>query len=204
MTEPKISSSSGMQASLEKCLDELAAIEIDFRTLTDDIPDAHLRWSPDSGGWSILHCLAHVNRTTEQYLPQIDTAIERGRRRNMTGDKPSRGTLIGSWLIDSLEPPVKRRFKAPKTFQPPPDPDVDTLEHFVRLRSELRERIVRSSGLDIGRIRLSSPAMKILRVSLGQAFRLLAAHDRRHLWQAHNVKRNRSFPGGATWSRSLR
>jgi hypothetical protein len=169
MTEPKISSSNGMEATLEKCLDELATIETDFTTLTSDIPEAHLRWSPDSGGWSILHCLAHVNRTTEAYLPNIDTAIERGRHRKIVGNRSSRGTLLGSWLIDSLEPPVKRRFKAPRIFQPPADPDANTMEEFVRIRNEVRQRIVSSSGLDIGRVRLSSPAMKILRVSLGEA-----------------------------------
>ena len=174
----------------------LETIETDLRALTDGLSETGLRWRPTAGAWSILHCLEHVNRTTEMYLPNIDAAIERGRRRKTIGGKSSGGTLLGSWLIQSLEPPVKRRFKAPKTFQPMPDPDRDAVGNFVRLRSELRERIGRSSGLDLGRIRLSSPAMKILRVSLGQAFRVLAAHDRRHLWQAHNVKRNEAFPGG--------
>ena len=187
---------SGTEPTLQKCLDELETIESDLRALTDGLSETGLRWRPGSGAWSILHCLEHVNRTTEVYLPNIDAAIERGRRRKTIGGKSSRGTLLGSWLIKSLEPPVKRRFKAPKTFQPLPDPDRDAVGNFVRLRSELRERIGRSSGLDLGRIRLSSPAMKILRVSLGQAFRVLAAHDRRHLWQAHNVKRNEAFPGG--------
>ena len=186
----------GTEPTLQKCLDELETIESDLRALTDGLSETGLRWSPGSGAWSILHCLEHVNRTTEVYLPNIDAAIERGRRRKTIGGKSSRGTLLGSWLIESLEPPVKRRFKAPKTFQPLPDPDRDAVGNFVRLRGELRERIGRSSGLDLGRIRLSSPAMKILRVSLGQAFRVLAAHDRRHLWQAHNVKRNEAFPGG--------
>ncbi len=186
----------GTEPTLQKCLDELETIETDLRALTDGLSETGLRWRPTAGAWSILHCLEHVNRTTEMYLPNIDAAIERGRRRKTIGGKSSGGTLLGSWLIQSLEPPVKRRFKAPKTFQPMPDPDRDAVGNFVRLRSELRERIGRSSGLDLGRIRLSSPAMKILRVSLGQAFRVLAAHDRRHLWQAHNVKRNEAFPGG--------
>jgi hypothetical protein len=33
-----------------------------------------------------------------------------------------------------------------------------------------------------------------LKFTLGQAFRLLAAHERRHLWQARNVRNAPNFP----------
>ena len=121
----------GTEPTLQKCLDELETIETDLRALTDGLSETGLRWRPTAGAWSILHCLEHVNRTTEMYLPNIDAAIERGRRRKTIGGKSSGGTLLGSWLIQSLEPPVKRRFKAPKTFQPMPDPDRDAVGNFA-------------------------------------------------------------------------
>ena len=63
---------SGTEPTLQKCLDELETIESDLRALTDGLSETGLRWRPGSGAWSILHCLEHVNRTTEVYLPNID------------------------------------------------------------------------------------------------------------------------------------
>ena len=40
-----------------------------------------------------------------------------------------------------------------------------------------------------------SPVTKLLRLSLGQEFALLIAHEQRHLWQARQVRANPQFPG---------
>ena len=43
-------------------------------------------------------------------------------------------------------------------------------------------------GLDITRIRVTSPFNTSLRYSAYSALHILAAHERRHLWQAENVR----------------
>ena len=37
-------------------------------------------------------------------------------------------------------------------------------------------------GVDLGRARMSSPFVKILRFSVGAAFGILLSHNRRHIW----------------------
>jgi hypothetical protein len=49
------------------------------------------------------------------------------------------------------------------------------------------DRLRQASGLDLARARVSSPAARWLTMSLGSGFALMAAHERRHLWQARRV-----------------
>jgi hypothetical protein len=45
----------------------------------------------------------------------------------------------------------------------------------------------------LGRVKVRSPAMKLLRFPLGGLFAIMAAHERRHLWQAQQVSRMATF-----------
>ena len=49
------------------------------------------------------------------------------------------------------------------------------------------DRLRQSSGLDLARARVSSPAVNWLRIPLGSSFAVMAAHERRHLWQAARI-----------------
>ena len=51
------------------------------------------------------------------------------------------------------------------------------------------DRLRQANGLDLARARVSSPVARWLRLSLGSGFALMAAHERRHLWQARRDHR---------------
>jgi hypothetical protein len=63
------------------------------------------------------------------------------------------------------------------------------------MHAGLIDRVRRSSGLDLGRIKFRSPLIPLLRLSLGTWFQFLLAHERRHLWQARQVRQELRFPG---------
>jgi hypothetical protein len=56
------------------------------------------------------------------------------------------------------------------------------------------DRLRQANGLDLGRARVSSPVAAWVRLSLGSAFALMVAHERRHLWQARGITRLEGFP----------
>jgi hypothetical protein len=102
------------------------------------------------------------------------------------------------WFTGALEPPPRRAFKAPGKFQPPPHeqlPLAAVTAEFRRLQDELDGRLVASDGLHLAKLKLRSPAAPLLRLRLGGAFEILAAHQRRHLWQAEQVRQAEGFPG---------
>ena len=65
----------------------------------------------------------------------------------------------------------------------------ETLERFDYLQQEVQVRIDRSAGLAVDRLRMVSPFEARMKYNLYAAFSLIAAHQRRHLWQAEQVKK---------------
>jgi len=175
------------------------------RELAGSLDGARLRWRPGPDRWSVADCLEHLVLTGEEYLPALDGAIEEARRKGWTGPEPYRRTLLGRWLPGTLEPPPRFRVPAPKVARPrrtstPPGPGPDDagdeLARFLALRGRFGRRLEEADGLDLGRARMSSPFLPLVRLDLDSAFRLIAAHERRHLWQAEQVTQMEGFPRG--------
>ena len=163
-------------------------------------PD-QLRWRPADDRWSIAECLEHLVLTGEVYLGALDEVIERGRSRGRTAGGRYRPSRIGRWVARSLEPPPGLKLPAPGMVRPELEPAEawgdgrgDPLTAFLDLRKGFRERLLAADGLDLGRIRMSSPFFALVRFDLGSAFRIVAAHERRHLWQARQVRATEGFP----------
>ncbi len=153
-------------------------------------------WRPSPKRWSVAECLNHLNVTVTKYLPRIGAMIARGRAEGRTARGPFRHPFVGNWFIRMLEPPPRRRFRVPGVFAPLPGvPAEALLPEFERLRAELLAKIQEADGLDLAALRTASPAAPSLYLSLGQCFGALAAHDRRHLWQARGVMGEQGFPG---------
>jgi hypothetical protein len=64
---------------------------------------------------------------------------------------------------------------------------------FIAIHDQLLELILKSNGLDLARIKVGTLFPRV-KFSLGQRFALLAAHDRRHLRQGWEVRRQPNFP----------
>lgn len=146
------------------------------------------------GSWSVAECLAHLIATGQAVIPKLERGIERGKAKGWYSDGPYRygvlGNMFVSWSSDDILPP-RKPLRAPKLYTPPPGPDRPieaTLAGFETLQDDYAKVVERADGLDLGRIKVSSPVTRLLRLSLGQWFRLLAGHQRRHLWQAGQVK----------------
>lgn len=146
------------------------------------------RPAPDQ--WSIGECLTHLNITSEQFIPLIDDAIRDGRARKLEANGPYGKGLIGWALQRFLEPPYKIKTRTPTAFNPVTvDPMPDSLDRFDYLQLEVQVRIDRSAGLALDRLRLVSPFDPRIKYNLYAAFCLIATHQRRHLWQAEQVKK---------------
>lgn len=158
----------------------------DVRALVERLDDATLFRRPAEHRWSVGEHMAHVGLTVGPYLPALEAALEKGKARGWTApDGPFRGTWLGHWFVQSMEPPPKRRMKTFGKMIPPAPAELsraEIMEGFGRVQDGLLATMDRAEGLDLGRIRVRSPAVWILRLPLIQAFEALAAHTDRHLW----------------------
>ena len=174
---------------------EFEAVLADSGAVAGVLDDRRLEWRPGAGRWSVAECLSHLNVTAAKYLPHIDEMIARARAEGRTGRGPFKHPWIGTWFVRLLEPPPRRRLRVPGVFAPAPGVAPGSLlPEFRRLREALLLRIEAADGLDLAAVSTASPAARFLTLTLGQCFAALAAHDRRHLWQARRVVEHPDFP----------
>lgn len=175
---------------------QFEALKAEAQTLVAGLDEDAFNWKPAPDSWSVGECLDHLNVTGTLLLPNLDTAIERGRARNKTGDGPFTYGWVGRWWIDTNKP-SGRRAKTPNVFVPSSSTlhKQETLEAFLALQDALIQRIRAADGLDLRRVKAPSAAIPLLRFSIGVWFESTLAHERRHLAQAQRVIAHADFPG---------
>ncbi len=174
--------------------DAVARMEALVRGLTPE----QRRWRPRADSWSVTECLDHLNRSVALYLKVMRVSFERERQNASLPRKSFRIGFLARQFVRFLEPPYRLRAKAVKSISPPSDLNpVEVEKEFYRLRLDLRGFVLEASHVDMGAIRFASPLAPILKFNLAEAVQVLAAHDRRHLWQAENVTKSPDFPSGS-------
>ena len=163
--------------------------------LATPLRDDQFTWSSGPGHWSIAHCYDHLNVTARRYLPMLDESIAEAIRRGLYGEGPYAYAWLGRLFVYLNEPPPRLRVKAPAAMLPAPDrPRAEIVSALRAYQVQFVDRLRQANGLDLARARVSSPVARWVRMSLGSGFALMAAHERRHLWQAKKLTEHAGFP----------
>ena len=185
-------------ADVDGLLAEIERQRHEATDLFESVSTDAARWRPDESRWSMTGHLAHVGLVNEAYLGRIDEVVSAARAEGAAppmSDGPYRHPWISTWFVGTMEPPVKRRMKTLRPMVPEPDVDPDAaLSTFHAHQAKLLSLVEASRGMDLGKIRFSSPFFALLRFSLGTGFDLLLAHNRRHLWLIRELQEHADFP----------
>ena len=180
-----------MNAAIQSLLDQIAANKAAGQAVAAGLSDEQLNWHATKDSWSIAECLQHLNVGVTKTLPAFDRAIGEGRSNNWLASGPFRYGWFSRMMVASMEPPPKFRMKAPRLMQVSVGGTyrgADLLPEFADVRDQLAARVRQADGLDLAHVRTISPVNRLLRMPLGAYFDFIIAHDRRHLWQARNVR----------------
>lgn len=190
-----VSDSAPLVSDLQGYRQQIEALNKDARDLLAGLSEAQVNWRPTPAHWSVAECLDHLTVTNRELMKPIEAAIEDGRARGLTGLGPFRYGIIGNMIVRSMEPPAKMKFKAPTIFKPRPDQSLEVVARdFFAAQNELLRLIMEANGINLARVKVASPVTKLIKLSLGQSFGLIITHNRRHLWQARQVRENPAFP----------
>jgi hypothetical protein len=178
-----------LPAELQGLLDAIGACERDAETLLVDLTEPELNWQERPGvSWSVGQCLDHLAVMNPFYLSSFVPLVVAAR-----GAGPFRGlasTPGGNWFVGSLEPPVTRRMKSPSPAVPASTVSRDAiLDTYKRSHDPYRALVLASADVDVTRVKGPNPFFKMIAMRVSTVLKIIPAHDRRHLWQAANVKR---------------
>lgn len=192
---PRTSNAGLLSPELTGLLAQLAAIRDECTEILGGLSEVQLNWRASPERWSIAQNLTHLVVIGRLYLPQFDAAIRHAREKGWRKSGPFEYGSIGNWVIAELEPPPRRRLRAPRMFKPQPVQPLELVrEAFLVLQGELEQRVHSANGIDLKRAKVATVFSRFVRLSLGQAFQALLAHERRHLWQARQVRADGGFP----------
>jgi DinB family protein len=182
-----------LPADLQKLADALDAAERDARALVAGLTEEQGAWRTDEGSWSVAECLDHLATANRIYLGAMRPAAARalGQRSRRRG--PAEPGVVGGWFVQYLEPPVNPRFKskAPRTIRPRTAPALsDAFTAFLASQDEVRTFLRTFAGIDLSGVHFPNPFIRGVRFSLATGLHVIAAHERRHLWQAWRVRRS--------------
>jgi hypothetical protein len=166
---------------------DIASVTIKSENLRDRYHVVSFSQRPRPNSWSATECFDHLVRTTNAFLPAISAAIAHAPKFRI--DRSLRAGVIASLFVRRLEPPYRLRFKVLAPLTPKQQEFEAAWTDFLASQSRLSETVHSATGFAIDRVHIKSPVYGRIRYNVYGAFRILAAHQRRHLWQIEQILR---------------
>ena len=178
-----------LPVDLQRLIDVMDAADRAAEALVTNLTDEQFFWRPDGGTrWSVALCLDHLAVANTVYGSAIAAALAAARERGWVRREPARPGFFGRKFAESLEPPAKRKTKAPAKITPRMSRTRDEiLTAYRAAHDQIRQSIRDAATLDVNRATFRNPFIPLIKVKVSTAFHVVAAHDRRHLWQASQV-----------------
>jgi uncharacterized damage-inducible protein DinB len=179
---------------MKEVLANLQAVTADAQTSFGNLSAAQINWKPNAESWSVGQCLEHLIKTNELFFPEFDRIAAGARQNSFWENWSPLSGFLGGFLIKSLQSDEKK-FKAPSpAIVPPSNIAADIVAQFARHQDAAAEKIRAMEKVDITKVKVTSPLMKLMTYTLSDALTIIIAHEQRHIRQAKRVMETEGFP----------
>lgn len=195
-TEMKTFNTNELVADLKKITeDNIAIVTKKFKHLSDE----QKTWRPSPDSWNVLEVFSHLNIYSAFYNSAFIEKIQK------TKFKEAKETFVSSplgrsaWKSMKLGRAnnVKRKFKAPKNYNPSNSPGLvsdDAIEKFTDNQRVMVEILDMAKTVNLRKVKIPISISKIVRLRLGDALMFVIYHNERHIQQALNIITHPKFP----------
>ena len=181
--------------TLPQIFNEAEAIAGDAKTLFGHLNPQQLNWKPATDSWSVAQCLDHLISANHEYYPVFDRILKGEYRKTFLHGMPFLPAFFGRVMINAVSPDSQRKFKAPGAMRPSSSSiDSQIVDRFIANQRATLAMMKSLEGRGPSGIIITSPFAGAVIYSLLDAFRLVVAHERRHLAQARRVMETQGFP----------
>ncbi len=167
---------------------QLLAVSDLARKLEQESSQREFSEAPSPGAWSAADNLVHLTLASQALIPRMSKTLAKLGEAGQRSDLRCRPDWIGRLYAWVLEPPVRFKARAPRPFVPPAaTPAGAALPAFLATQERVLALLGQSVGLDLAARKVPSPVSRYVRYNVCSVFHVLAAHQRRHLWQARRA-----------------
>jgi len=184
-----------MNQELSRLIDDLHAVATDAGSSFGQLTTQQLNWKPSPDEWSVAQCLDHLIASNKGFIPIIQE-IKRGEYKHSLKERvPVLPRFFGSLVLNAVKPETQRKLKATKPFQPSSSEfGGDIVSQFQVQQKQIAEHMRSTETLDLRKIIITSPVASFVTYSLFDGYRIIVAHDQRHVAQAKRVMARAGFP----------
>src|SRR5262245_3794210 len=166
-------------------LDEVAR---DVEASLGGLSALQLNWRPDTTRWSVGQCVEHLVAVNRLMIQGASDALDHTRPRTVWQRARILSGVLGRMLIRSQSPYGARKFTSPPGAQPAAsDIAADVIQRFVEQHRDAVARLLKLDEHNAARVVMPSPFIGVVVYSVLDGWRLVLAHDRRHIEQARRV-----------------
>ncbi|MCF7567931.1 DinB family protein [Sabulilitoribacter arenilitoris] len=149
-------------------------------------PINELNWKLDEKTWSVLETIEHLNLYGAFYLPEIEKCIGKSKKIAEAYYKPG---ALGNYFAKSMLP--KEKLNKMNTFKSknPNGGNLDksVLEHFISQQEKTLILLNKARKVSLNKIRVPTTLGKLVKLKLGDTFRVVIYHNLRHIVQAKKI-----------------
>ncbi|HHP7239567.1 DinB family protein [Longibacter sp.] len=185
--------------AIQPYLTGFQTIKRDAEALIHSAEDDVLNTAPAPDAWSAIQCLDHLNTAGWLLLTRMERRINDAEENGPFGQGPFRYGFVSRIMIRLMQPSSILSIPAPSSYTPDARHTLETnavATEFLQLQDDFIACCERSEGLDLRKVRVASPAMPILSISLGAWYEATIAHEQRHLKQARDAVERVRAGGG--------
>ena len=151
-----------------------------------------LNWRAENDSWSILECFEHLNLYGDFYISEIKKRIENS---NTQPKENFKSGLLGNYFAKSMLP--KENLNKMKTFKDK-NPigsklDKSTIERFVSQQEKILNLLDKSREIDLNKTKTAISISKLIKLKIGDTFRVVIYHNERHLEQAKKLLGEKAY-----------
>jgi hypothetical protein len=142
----------------------------------------------DSEAWSALECVEHLNRYCVFYHPEFKKRLSAAQN---SDNQKFKSTWLGNYFAKSVMPlnqengPKGFKMKTFKAMNPNgSNLKTEVLDQFIAYQLEFLQYIQASKNVDWTKVKTAISITKLIKLRLGDTFRVCVYHNQRHLQQA--------------------
>jgi hypothetical protein len=167
---------------------EFRAVSEEAGRLSREFTARELDQPPAPGAWSAADNFMHLAVSSQALVPRMTRTLGKLTDAGKRTERRSRPDWLGRLYAWWLEPPVRLKVRAPRPFVPPVGmAAADALKVFLAEQERVLALVDQSAGLDLAARKVPSAVSRYIRYNVYSAFRIVVAHERRHLWQARRA-----------------
>ena len=154
-----------------------------------------LNWRPDATRWSVAQCFSHLVTANRLMFRAAQEALDDTRPRTVWQRLPGLPGFWGRMLVRSQSPESARKYTASPKAQPATsDVGADIIATFIAQHRDATAMLQRLDEQRAAQAIMTSPFIGVITYSVLDGWRLIFAHDRRHIEQARRVMLSQEFP----------